>query len=59
MPQLEFRENKTLKLINILSRRIPTSELMNQGKQVQMLMNWVNIVDNRRSRCSVNFENHF
>lgn len=41
MPQIEFRENKVLKLTNVLSRKVPEKEIMNQDKQVQMLMNWV------------------
>lgn len=41
MPLIEFRENKILKLTNVLSRRVPTNELMSQDKQVGMLMNWI------------------
>ncbi len=41
MPQIEFRENKVLKLTNVLSRKVPSNEIMNQDKQVQMLMNWI------------------
>lgn len=41
MPQIEFRENKILKLTNVLSRKVPEKELLNQDKQVGMLMNWV------------------
>lgn len=41
MPQIEFRENKVLKLTNVLSRKVPGNELMNQDKQVSMLMNWI------------------
>lgn len=41
MPQIEFRENKILKLNNVLSRKVPEKEIMNQEKQVQMLINWV------------------
>lgn len=41
MPQIEFRENKVLKLTNVLSRKVPEREIMNQDKQVQMLYNWV------------------
>lgn len=41
MPQIEFRENKVLKLTNVLSRKVPTSEIMNQDKQINMLMNWI------------------
>lgn len=41
MPQIEFRENKVLKLTNVLSRKVPTSEIMNQDKQISMLMNWI------------------
>ncbi len=28
MSQIEFRENKVLKLINVLSRKVPKSEIM-------------------------------
>lgn len=41
MPQIEFRENKVLKLTNVLSRKVPTNEIMNQDKQISMLMNWI------------------
>ena len=41
MPQLEFRENKILKLINVLSRRVPEGEFFSQNKQIQMLQNWI------------------
>lgn len=41
MPQIEFRENKVIKLTNVLSRKVPTSEIMNQDKQIGMLMNWI------------------
>ncbi len=41
MPQIEFRENKILKLTNVLSRKVPEKELLNQDKQITMLMNWV------------------
>ena len=41
MPQIEFRENKVLKLTNVLSRKVPTSEIMNQDKPINMLMNWI------------------
>lgn len=41
MSQIEFRENKVLKLINVLSRKVPKSEIMSQDKQVVMLMNWI------------------
>ncbi|MDR3318953.1 MAG: hypothetical protein LBS99_05890 [Clostridiales bacterium] len=41
MPQIEFRENKVLKLTNVLSRKIPTAELFSQNKQITMLQNWV------------------
>ena len=41
MPQIEFRENKILKLTNVLSRKVPEKELLNQDKQVGMLMNWI------------------
>ena len=41
MPQIEFRDNKILKLSNVLSRVVPAREIMNQDKQIQMLMNWI------------------
>lgn len=41
MPLIEFRENKTLKLTNLLSRKVPSDEMFNQGKQIQMLTNWI------------------
>ena len=41
MPQIEFRENKVLKLTNVLSRKVPEKELLNQDKQIVMLMNWI------------------
>ena len=31
MPKIEFRENKILKLINVLSRKIPKNELFWRG----------------------------
>lgn len=41
MPKIEFRENKILKLTNVLSRKVPAGEILNQDRQVQMLMNWI------------------
>ena len=41
MPQIEFREKKILKLTNVLSRKVPTREIMNQDKQLNMLINWI------------------
>ena len=41
MPQIEFKENKVLKLINVLSRKVPAKELFLQDKQIIMLQNWV------------------
>ena len=41
MPQIEIRENKVLKLTNVLSRKVPEKELLNQDKQIAMLMNWI------------------
>lgn len=41
MPKIEFRENKVLKLTNVLSRKVPEKELLNQDKQITMLMNWI------------------
>jgi len=31
MPKIEFRENKILKLINVLSRKTPENELFSRG----------------------------
>ena len=41
MPKIEFRENKVLKLTNVLSRKVPEKEILNQDKQITMLMNWI------------------
>lgn len=41
MPQIEFRVNKVLKLTNVLSRKVPEKELLNQDKQIAMLLNWI------------------
>lgn len=41
MPKIEFRENKVLKLLNVLSRPVPKEELKNQGKQIAMLESWI------------------
>lgn len=41
MPQIEFRKNKVLKLLNILSRPVPMEEIMKQDKQVAMLESWI------------------
>lgn len=41
MPQIEFRENKVLKLTNVLSRKLPTDEIAHQDKQIVMLINWI------------------
>jgi len=41
MPQIEFRENKILKLVNVLSRKVPSSELFAQDKQIAMLQSWI------------------
>ncbi|MFA6867003.1 MAG: hypothetical protein WCR54_05755, partial [Clostridia bacterium] len=41
MQKIEFRENKVLKLVNVLSRKVPTEEILAQDKQVQMLENWI------------------
>lgn len=41
MPKIEFRENKILKLTNLLSSGIPFGEMMEQNKRVMMLMNWI------------------
>lgn len=36
-----MRDNKTLKLINVLSRKVPSEELFSQDKQIAMLLNWI------------------
>lgn len=41
MPKIEFRENKILKLTNVLSRKVPTKEITHQDKQFIMLANWI------------------
>jgi hypothetical protein len=41
MPQIEFRENKILKLINVLSRPIPIDEMLKPDRQIAMLQNWI------------------
>ena len=41
MPLIELRENKILKLTNLLSRKVPSDEIFNQDKQIQMLINWI------------------
>lgn len=41
MPKIEFRENKILKLTNLLSRKVPSEEIFNQSKQIEMLANWI------------------
>lgn len=41
MPKIEFRENKVMKLTNVLSRKVPDNELLNQDKQAQLLLNWI------------------
>jgi hypothetical protein len=41
MSQIEFRDNKTLKLTNILSRPIPVEELLKPDRQIVMLVNWI------------------
>jgi hypothetical protein len=41
MPKIEFRNNKILKLTNILSRPIPVDEIGKSDKQVAMLQNWI------------------
>ncbi len=39
--KLETRNNKTLKLNNVLSRTIPTNELFNQSKYLNMMNNYI------------------
>jgi hypothetical protein len=39
MSIIEFRENKTLKLVSVLSGKVPENELFSQDKHIQMLMN--------------------
>ena len=41
MQKIELYENKVLKLINVLSRKIPQKESFSQAKQMQILQNWV------------------
>ncbi|MDR1939607.1 MAG: hypothetical protein LBQ40_02285 [Clostridiales bacterium] len=41
MPIIESRENKILRLANVLSRSIPQQELLSQDKQIIMLNNWI------------------
>lgn len=41
MPIIEFRDNKVLKLTNVLSRKVPSDEIFNQSKQIEMLTNWI------------------
>jgi hypothetical protein len=41
MPQIDLRENKVLKLLNVLSRKIPEQELFSHDKQLQILLNWI------------------
>jgi effector-binding domain-containing protein len=41
VPKIEFRESKVLKLMNVLQRPVPMEELMNQGKYIAMVENWV------------------
>jgi hypothetical protein len=38
MPTIEFRENKVLKLINVLSRKVPEAELFSQNKQEKYIL---------------------
>ncbi len=41
MPYIETREKKTLKLTNVLSRKIPYKEAFSQDKQLMMMTNWI------------------
>ncbi|MDR3293729.1 MAG: hypothetical protein LBT20_06500 [Clostridiales bacterium] len=41
MAKIEFRENKILKLTNVLSRKVPEAELFSQNKQIAMMDNWI------------------
>ena len=41
MPQIEFRENKTLKLMNVLSKKVPSEEILRQDRHIQMLFSWI------------------
>jgi len=41
MAKIEFRENKVLKLINVLSKEVPTKGLFSHEKHVIMLQNWI------------------
>jgi hypothetical protein len=38
MPKIEFRESKTLKLTNLLSRKVPEAELFSQNKQEKYIL---------------------
>lgn len=41
MPKIELRENKVLKLINVLSREVPDKEIFSHNKQITMLQSWL------------------
>ncbi|MDR3022102.1 MAG: hypothetical protein LBU60_05480 [Clostridiales bacterium] len=41
MPKLEFKEKMNLTLNYVLSRKIPVKEVFGNGKQVEMLQNWI------------------
>ena len=41
MPSIEFSTLKSLKLTNVLSRKVPSEDLLNQNKHIQMLTNWI------------------
>jgi hypothetical protein len=41
VPIIEFRENKILKLVNVLSRKVPETELFSQDKHLFMLQSWL------------------
>lgn len=41
MPKIEFRENKMLKLTNVLSKKVPSEEILRQDRHIQMLFSWI------------------
>ena len=42
MPKIEFRENKILKLSNVLSRK-SSGDMFSQEKEFAMFQNWLSI----------------
>ncbi|MDR3021172.1 MAG: hypothetical protein LBU60_00630 [Clostridiales bacterium] len=43
MPKLEVKENKILKLTNVLSRKTADKEVFNSDKQMRMIQNWIKV----------------